>query len=329
MADMRDVILTQADQIRQSLTVNKDVRVEGAFDAIVVAGMGGSGHPGDLLNALGLTKVPLIVHRDYGLPRLHAKNPLVICSTYSGNTEETLSAYAAAKQSGYTILSNTSGGKLAELSAADGMPVVTIDFPGMQPRHTLFASFVGLATALKNSGLAEDITSDLNRVADVLDEIIATLESPAKALASKLKGVTPIYTSASLLSFAAKNFKIQTNENVKVPAFWNEFPELNHNEMVGFTAPQGKFHVVMLKDSDDHERNKARMAVTSELYQSWGVGVSDVVVEGQTVLEKIFYAVSFGLWTTYHLAQEYGIDPVPVAGVENFKKRLVELAGEV
>lgn len=327
--DMRDVILKQADQIRTSLEVNKDVRVEGKFDGIVLAGMGGSGHPGDLLNALRLPRVPLLVHRDYGLPHLHARHPLVICSTYSGNTEETLSAYAAAKENGYTLLSNTSGGKLAELSEADGTPVVKIDFPGMQPRHTLFASFVGLATALKNSGLAEDVTGDLTRVADVLDQVIPDLEEPAQKLADQLKGTTPIFTSSTPLGFAAKNFKIQTNENVKTPAFWNEFPELNHNEMVGFTQPQGQFHVVMLKDADDHPRNKARMAVTAELYQSWGVTVSDFNVEGQTLLEKIFYAVAFGLWTTYYLARAYDIDPVPVEGVENFKKRLVDLAGEV
>lgn len=327
--DMRDIILHQADQIRTSLEVNKAVRVEGKFDAIVLAGMGGSGHPGDLLNALHLPSVPLFVHRDYDVPRLHATNPLVICSTYSGNTEETLSAYAAAKQAGYTLLVNTSGGKLKEWAERDGVPVVTIDFPDMQPRHTLFASFVGLATALKNSGLADDITSDLLRVADVLDQVLPSLEEPARALAQQLRGVTPVFTSGPLLSFAAKNFKIQTNENVKTPAFWNEFPELNHNEMVGFTQPQAKFHVVMLRDTDDHPRNQARMDVTSELYKKWGVAVSDFHVQGQTLLEKIFYAVAFGLWTTYYLAEEYSIDPVPVAGVEDFKKRLVERAGEV
>lgn len=327
--DMRDVILTQAEQIRTSLEVNKEVRVEGDFDAIVLAGMGGSGHPGDLLNALRLPQVPLIVHREYDLPHTHAKNPLVIVSTYSGNTEEALSSYIAARAAGHTVLANTSGGKIQEWSERDGVPLVKIDFPGMQPRHTLFASFVGLATALKNSGLAEDITHDLTRVAGTLDKTIPTLEEDAKMLAQSLKGATPVYVSGPLLSFAAKNFKIQTNENSKTPAFWNEFPELNHNEMVGFTHPQGKFHVVFLHDESDHPRNKARMQVTAELYESWGVGVSHFTTRGQTLLEKIFYAVSFGLWTTYYLAKEYDIDPVPVEGVENFKKRLVEVAGEI
>ncbi|MEX2054960.1 MAG: SIS domain-containing protein, partial [Candidatus Andersenbacteria bacterium] len=213
-------------------------------------------------------------------------------------------------------------------SERDGVPLITIDFPGMQPRHTLFASFVGIATALKNSGLAEDVTDDLRRVADVLDHVVPTQEAEAKQLAATLKGKTSVYTSGSLLSFAAKNFKIQTNENVKTPAFWNEFPELNHNEMVGFTHPQAPFHVVMLRDPSDHPRIKARMDVTTELYRQWGVEVTSVAVQGETLLEKLFYAVSFGMWTTYFLAEAYGIDPVPVEGVENFKKRLVEVAGE-
>jgi glucose/mannose-6-phosphate isomerase len=326
--DMREAILTQADQIRRSLDVNRDARVEGTFDAIVLAGMGGSGHPGDLVNALHLATVPLSVHRDYDLPRIHAKQPLVIASTYSGNTEETLSAYQVAKKAGYQLMVNTSGGTLREWSERDGVPLITIDFPGMQPRHTLFASFVGIATALKNSGLAEDVTDDLRRVADVLDQVVPTQEAEAQQLAAALKGKTPVYTSSALLSFAAKNFKIQTNENVKTPAFWNEFPELNHNEMVGFTHPQAKFHVVMLRDTGDHPRTKARLEVTTELYRQWGIEVTHVDVKGETLLEKLFYAVSFGLWTTYYLAQAYGIDPVPVEGVENFKKRLVEVAGE-
>lgn len=327
---MRDIIRHQAEHIRTSLAVNQNVRVEGNFDAIILVGMGGSGHAGDLLNMLNLPQVPLSIHRDYDLPHLPvAHNPLVIISSYSGNTEESLSAYRAAQAAGYQILSSASGGKVAEWSKRDGVPLATIAFPEMQPRHTLFASFVGIATALKNSGLAHDVTADLERTAQVLDKTIGDLEEPAQSLAAKLKGSTPVYTSSALLSFAAKNFKIQTNENAKTPAFWSEFPELNHNEMVGFTTPQGKFHVVMLRDDDDHPRTRARMNITAGLYEEWGVPVTNFTATGTTRLEKIFQAVIFGLWTTYHLAQAYGIDPMPVAGVEKFKKQLVEQVGEV
>lgn len=326
---MRDVILSQPEQIRHSLEVNKDVTVTGSFDSIVLAGLGGSGHPGDLLNALDLPTIPLSVHRGYGLPTIYGNEPLVIASSYSGNTEETLSAYTAAQENGYALLVNTAGGTLEEWSKRDHVPMTKIDFPGMQPRHTLFASFTGLYCALKNSKLVKDITDDLLRVAKALETTIPTLENVGKDLAKKLEHKTPVFMAGSTLAFAAKNFKIQTNENVKTPAFWNEFPELNHNEMIGFEHPQALFHAVILRDADDHPRVKARMDVTAELYQKWGVRVTSIDITGKSVLEKIFSAVVLGLWTTYFMAESYGIDPVPVHGVEGFKKRLKEVAGEV
>src|SRR3989344_6640775 len=221
---MRDVILNSPKQITHSIEVNKDVKVAGEFDSIVLAGMGGSGHPGDLLNALSLTNIPLTVHRSYGLPRIFGKHPLFIASSYSGNTEESITAYWAAKQAGFGLMVNAAGGKLETLAREDGVPFTKIDFTDMQPRHTLYASFVGLSTALGNSGLAKNISEDLARVAEVLTTRIPTLEDAAKGLAKKLKNIIPVYTASNILGFAAKNFKIQTNENAKRPAFWNEFP---------------------------------------------------------------------------------------------------------
>lgn len=328
--DMRDAILGSAEQITHSLDVNKDVRIEGEFDSIILAGLGGSGHPGDLLNALNLPTVPLLVHRSYDLPQTLFKNPLVICSSYSGNTEETISAYEAAKAQGHKVLVNTAGGALEKMSKTDGFPMTRIDYPGMQPRHTLFASFVGLVKALANSGLAQDVEPDLRRVATTLEQKTSGLEKPAQELVAKLENEVPVFVSSDALGFAAKNFKIQMNENVKNPAFWNTFPELNHNEMVGFSkvaGSQGPFHIVMLRDAQDHEYVKTRMDITKGLYEQWGLTVSEFYAEGETQLEKIFYTVVFGLWTTYHLALAYDIDPIPVDGVENFKAKLAEITG--
>lgn len=336
---MRDVILKQGEQITHSLEVNKDVRVEGEFDSIVLAGLGGSGHPGDLLNALGVVTRPLYVHRNYDLPGQYLQHmgfsrPLVIASSYSGNTEEALSAYGAAKREGLPLLISSSGGKLAEQAAEDGHPVAKIDFPGMQPRHTLFAAFTGVYAALKNSGLADDIIADLTRVAGVLDEKAPGLEASARELALKIKGRVPVYCSSDALGFATKNFKIQTNENAKHPAFWNTFPELNHNEMLGFSMLNemqnpNQFLALMIRDPHDHPRNAARMTVTRDLYRGWGVAVEEFTAEGETLLERVFYTVTFGMWVTYHLATLYGIDPVPVGGVEDFKAKLTEVAGEL
>jgi len=330
--ELRDVILHQGDQIRHSLTVNKDISIQGEFDSIILAGMGGSGHPGDLLNALHLTSVPLTVHRSYSLPHIYGKKPLTVISSYSGNTEEALSAYedvpsdeAGAKKN---VLVNTAGGTLLEFAKKDSVPYAFIDYPGMQPRHTLFASFTGLATALANSNLAKNISVELQKVADMLDTEASALEAPAKALADTLVGKTPVFYSSDAMGFAAKNMKIQTNENAKTAAFWNEFPELNHNEMVGMTNPQAPFHAVFLKTTTDHPHIAVRMNVTKEMYEKWGVSVTEVEIKGTSLLEQISYAVVFGLWTTYHLALNYNTDPIPVKGVEDFKNKLKELAGK-
>ena len=323
--EMRAVIAGQAEQIRHSLEVNKDAKVEGTFDSIVLSGMGGSGHPGDLLVALQATRVPLTVHRSYSLPHTFGKSPLTIISSYSGNTEEALSSYTEAKQAGNPMLVNTSGGKLLEMAQQDGVPVSLIDYKGMQPRHTLFASFTGLVTALANSNLAQNMSQELLKAADMIDAEEASIEAPAKALADTLVNKTPIFYASDAMAFAAKNMKIQTNENAKTAAFWNEFPELNHNEMVGMTNPQAAFHAVFLKTATDHPQIAARMQITRHMYEEWGVGVTEVEMKGASLLEQISYAVVFGLWTTHHLALNYNTDPIPVAGVETFKNKLKEL----
>ncbi|MAF81033.1 hypothetical protein CL628_03395 [bacterium] len=338
--DMRDVILSQAEQISRSVEVNKDIKIEGDFDSIVLCGMGGSGHPGDLINALGVSNVPLFVHRNYDLPlkylgNMGFKKTLLVASSYSGNTEESLTAYEVAMKNKMPILASAAGGTLEEWAKRDGVPFVRNDFTGMQPRHTLFAAFTGIYTALNNSGLVRDITEDLQRVETILEQVTPDLEESGKQLAKQLKGKVVVYTATDSLGFAAKNFKIQTNENSKAPAFWNQFPELNHNEMVGFSGTlktddsPGKFHVVILHAEDDHPRNKARMDVTAEMYKKWGVTVSHFDIPGSNRLEQIFYATTLGMWTTYYLALEYGIDPVPVVGVEDFKNKLKELSGSL
>lgn len=337
--NMRNIIFDSPFQLTHSLDVNKDVKIEGKFDSIVLAGMGGSGHPGDLLNALSLTNVPLYVHRNYDLPTIALatvglRNPLVIVSSYSGNTEEALSAYAAARATNLPILVSSAGGKLQELADADGTPFCKIDYLNMQPRHTLFAAFAGIYTALKNSGLAENIDEDITRAAKALTKKIPSLEIPGKELAQKIKGKVPVFVSTDTLGFVAKNFKIQTNENAKYPAFWNTFPELNHNELLGFSKLKeaknpNQFCVLILRDPTDHPRNQARIDATTDLYRQWGVTVEHFTVEGSTLFEKLCHATILGLWTTYHLALLCNVDPIPVDGVENFKDKLKEIAGEI
>ncbi len=328
---MHNIISQLPDQILHSLEVNAAVTADSQADSLILAGLGGSWQPGELLNLLDLPTVPLYIHRNYGLPHIFSQKPLLIASSYSGNTEETISAYEAAHTAGYPILVNSAGGTLAEWAARDNFPFAKIDYPGMQPRHTTLASFTGLYTALRNAGLVKDITNDLVTAAATLRTVLADIETPAQAVADTLVGKIPLYIASDEMAYAAWNFKIQTNENTKAPAFWNKLPEANHNELVSFSslktifsdpthAPQ--FHAVFLHSSLDYPRTQTRLKITRDLYEQWGITTTDLVLAGTSRLDQIFYAIAFGLTTTLALAEKYGIDPIPVAGVEDFKSRL-------
>ena len=297
---------------------------------MILAGMGGSGHPGDLLNALGITTKPLYVHRNYDLPLQYLGNmgftkTLFIASSYSGNTEEPLTGYELAREKNIPILASAAGGQLEEQAHRDNVPFCTLDYPDMQPRHTLFAAFTGIYTALRNSNLVKNIDEDLQRVAEVIHRRTPELERPAQELAQKIKGKVPVFSSGDSLGFATKNFKIQVNENAKYPAFWSTFPELNHNEMTGFgnaklaCGEQTAFHVLLIHDENENDHIKSRIATTGSLYKKWGVEVSEFTAEGDSLLEKLFQVITFGLWTSYFLALEYDVDPIPVPAVEEFK----------
>jgi glucose/mannose-6-phosphate isomerase len=158
--------------------------------------------------------------------------------------------------------------------------------------------------------------------AESLKAKLAEYETMGQALAKKLIGTTPVIYSTVRYKSVAMIWKIKINENAKTPAFWNFFPELNHNEMVGFTLPQAKFTVVMLRDSDDHPKNKKRFEVTAGLLQEKGVAVEIVEMPGETVFEKMFGSILIADFTSYYLALEYGQDPTPVNMVEQLKKML-------
>lgn len=167
-----------------------------------------------------------------------------------------------------------------------------------------------------------DTTDEMLRSAESLKAKLAEYEESGQALAKKLVGTTPVIYSTVRYKSVAMIWKIKINENAKTPAFWNFFPELNHNEMVGFTLPQAKFTVVMLQDPDDHPKNRKRFEVTAGLLREKGVAVEVVEMPGETVFERMFGSILIADFASYYLALEYGQDPTPVDMVEQLKKML-------
>lgn len=320
---MREIILNSPKQFEQGVERAKDVKVEGKFSNIVICGMGGSALPGNILTTyLPSLELPVYQHRTYGLPPQTTARSLVVAISYSGNTEETISAYQKAIERGFKVAAIATGGKLKEIADQNNLPIALIPKGAVQPRFSLGYQSAALLKILANSGVIEDKTQEILEAANSLRPI--ELEEKGKGLAKKLVNKIPIVYGSSRLRSLARIWKIKFNENSKIMAFWNYFPELNHNEMVGLANLKGKFHFLILKDTDDHPRVKKRMELFADLAREKGAGVDFIEIEGKNILEKMFGNLILGDWVTYYLALEYNEDPTPVKIVEEFKKRLKE-----
>lgn len=297
----------------------------GQFDSFILVGMGGSHLVGDIFQAVA-PGFNLSVHQDYGLPLWPLavlKNTLVIASSYSGNTEETLSAFEEAIAKQIPVVAISIGGKLLEMAKEHGVPYIQLPDTNIQPR---------MATGFMFKALAK-ITGQENLVVQAT-ELTARLhpeefQEKGEALSQKLKGKIPVVYASNRNYCFAYIWKIIFNETAKIPAFYNVLPELNHNEMTGFDVQPAtknlseKFHFVFLRDSEDQERIQKRMDVLGSSYKKRGLSVEIVELQGSSRMERIFSSLLFADWVALYLAQHYGTDPEQVPMVEEFKKLLL------
>ncbi len=329
-SNMRKTILGFPQQFRTGIEAAKNVKVAGRPDKVLICGMGGSALPGDILKMwLEASKnaLPLYIWKNYSLPHFIDKNFLVICVSYSGNTEEVLSSFQEAQRRGLLLAAITSGGKLAEFCRKSKIPLVVV--PGnFQPRMTLGYQFSALMKILVNCGI---IKNSLGNVLTLERELKPwLLENQGKILVKKLKNKIPIIYASDRLKALAQVWKIKFNENSKVPAFSNYFPELNHNEIVGYTKiPNSRslisnFYVLILRDLAGNSRILKRLELTAKILKNKGVGLCFIEIKGKNILHKIFSNILLADWVSYYLALENKIDPTPVKIIEEFKKKIAE-----
>ncbi|MDP3963047.1 MAG: bifunctional phosphoglucose/phosphomannose isomerase [bacterium] len=342
-SNMRQMILDFPKQFRAGLFAAERITLPKLRlrSPIVICGMGGSASVGDLFKLwmrheyIGFSEYEVIIHRGYGLPKLEFRyyedgtwEPLIIAISYSGNTEETLSAYEMAKKRGLPTIAMSTGGKLKELAMQDKTPFVQIPITHIPPRASFGYQFGALAALLKNLQIMDSKNHHIADLHITLDA--AALESEGKKLAKKFANIVPILYASDAWKELAQIIKIKFNEHAKWPAFWNYFPELNHNEMVGYASLSDRgskikaelFHLLMLRDASDHPRTKKRMELTAKLLREKGIDSTFINIKGRTVLEKIFTMLILGDWIAYHHAVLRGIDPAPVELVEKFKKSM-------
>lgn len=301
-------------------------------DAVVVLGMGGSAIGGDLVRAIagGQLKVPMTVVRDYELPAFVGPSTLAIASSYSGETEETLSAFEAAQARGAKCLAIATGGTLLNRARTAGLPAIQFDYPS-QPRAALgYSTFLLLGVvgrlglvAVKSADVAEAVDL-LSAMADELSPAVPTSQNEAKQLAQFLRGkVAVVYGGA--LAEVARRWKGQLNENSKTWAYFEAFPELDHNAVVAYQDPAGlreRLAVVMLSSDYDHPRTRLRLQVTGELMDRYGVAHRTVRARGNSYLAQVFSAIYVGDFASYYLAALYEVDPTPVEAIAYLKAEL-------
>jgi glucose/mannose-6-phosphate isomerase len=283
----------------------------------------------------GSLKVPLSVVRGYELPGYVGPSTLVYVSSYSGNTEETLSAYEEARSRGAVIVASTTGGEVARIAAQEGHDVVNVP-AGYPPRAALGFSLVPLLFVLARLGLAPDPSGDLEDAIAVVEQGVGRLgadvdtdNNEAKDIARWLHGHVPVvYGTVPGTSVVASRWCGQLSENSKVVAHTNELPEMNHNEIVGWSGSRpmgGEARVVFLRDKDDHARVARRIEITREEIASTGAEVREVESRGETRLGRLMSLVQVGDFVSFYLAALEGVDPTPVAPIDRLKKELTRL----
>ncbi|HEY0407999.1 MAG TPA: SIS domain-containing protein [Pyrinomonadaceae bacterium] len=336
-SNMAKVIENTPRQIENALSQELPSVPQGPFDEVIIAGMGGSALPAEVvINSFADTlKIPIKVVRNYTIPKADARSLVVVCS-FSGNTEETLSVIESFPDDAANVVVVTAGGRLAELATEKSYPLIKIPVwhepQGFQPRSAIgyfVTYFVRLLDAINSIGGA---TAQLKEVPAFL-RVLTNVRSEAEDLAMWLENQIPVvYTDEVHLTSIARIAKIKFNENSKRPAFFNALPEANHNEMIGFMRKGlAQFGLLYLHDPDSHPRIRERYLVMKKVFAQDGldhVAFREWEMPGRTKIQKTFAALMLADWCSYTLALLDGFDPSPVPLVEKFKGVLSSFSGD-
>jgi glucose/mannose-6-phosphate isomerase len=332
--DAQDALGIAAKQWQMLTSEFEFPKLEYDIENIVFAGMGGSALWALLSQTWPGYTVPFQVWRKYDAPEYISDKTLLIVSSYSGNTEETISALEAGEKAGAHIVVSASGGRLIEIAQKKGYPLALLP-KSSQPRFAALNGLKSLVTILERAGLVKEVGAEkaLQDAAVFLENEIAhwlpdvpTSRNPAKQLALEVAGTSPVIYGGPLMSPAAYKWKISFNENAKNIAWCNEIPEFSHNEFLGWTShPVDKpYSVIDLRSSFEHPRVQKRFLVTEKLLSGKRPAPHVVEAKGGSVLEHMLYCVAFGDFVSMYVALLNGLNPTPVDLIEKMKKALDE-----
>jgi len=335
-SNMYKAIYDFPDHLRKAKTIGESIILNNKYSKIkniVVAGMGGSAIGGDIARLIlqNELKIPMYICRNYKLPNWVNNDSLVICSSYSGNTEESLSAFEDAQKKKAQIIAISTGGVLSKKIKELGLDLITIP-SGLQPRAALALSFVPMLYLFKSLNLIE--INKINDLIKAIDKIELmrdvynkkTNENPAYLLSKKIYQTLPvIYGENESLAILAVRWKGQLSENAKMLAFHNELPEMNHNEIVGWENNSeliNKISIIWLKDESDHPRTKIRQISSKKIINNLPARHESVSLEGFTKVERYLNMIHLGDWVSFWCAILHETDPTPVKKIDRLKEIL-------
>jgi glucose/mannose-6-phosphate isomerase len=307
------------------------------FRQVLIAGMGGSAIGADLLASYcaALAPIPVSVHRDYGLP-LYARGAetLVICSSHSGNTEETLDAFESARKADCRLIAVSTGGELAKRAQENNVPVWMFQHKG-QPRAAVGFSFGLLLAMFQRLGLIPDQQAALDDAVAAMKlaqqnllPAVLTVNNPAKRYAGQLMGRWVTVMGSGLLTPVARRWKTQINEIAKSAANFEFLPEADHNTLAGTLNPDEVLNphtmTIFLRAPSDHPRNRLRIELTKNAFMLEGMNTDAADGSGETPLAQMWTLILFGDYMAYYLAMAYGVDPTPIQALVDFKQAMSE-----
>ena len=328
--NMEKLVINFPNQLRESLVIANNAVVSAPANPIhniVLAGLGGSGIGGNMVAELikQECKIPFAIYKGYELPSYINENTLVILSSYSGNTEETLSACAQAQAANCKIIAITSGGKIMEIAKANNYDLIVLP-GGMPPRSCLGYSMTQQIAALHKYGfISNALLTQLAVSAESLEAQQPEIRGKAKKIASVLFGKLPVIYATDRMDAVAVRFRQQINENSKMLCWHHVIPEMNHNELVGWRDKNDNLAVIIFRNEDDFSRNQMRIDINKEVFETFTNTMIEVWSKGDSLCERMMYFVHLGDFITTDLADLRKLDPTEVKVIDYLKNELAKV----
>lgn len=327
---MKDYIADFTTHLNEAIEIGRTTFMYepvGEIRNVLICGLGGSGIGGTIVTDLvaDTINVPICSTKDYSIPNFVDEYTLVIASSYSGNTEETLYALDQCQSRNAQIACITSGGKLAELAKAKGFNLIQI--PGGHPPRAMFAySFTQLFFMLHHYGLIDDsFQLEFEKGIALLDEHQESIKSEAQELAKKLFGTTPVIYTAAGFEGVGVRFRQQVNENSKMLCWHHVVPEMNHNELLGWRINTEKLGVVYFRNQCDYSRNQVRIDINKEVLAKYTDNISEVWSKGDTKIENSLYHINLGDWVSWYLSEMNEVDAIEIDVINYLKGSLAKV----